>query len=54
MLGSLDIDQCMTDNGNCQQICNNTLPGFLCDCRDGYALNSDGYTCDGEWIDSNK
>ena len=39
----------MTDNGNCQQICNNALPGHVCDCRDGYILNGDGHSCDGKY-----
>ena len=35
----------MTDE--CQHICNNTIGSYVCDCRIGYALNSDGRTCRG-------
>ena len=43
----LDIDQCSTNNGGCQQICTNLLPGFACSCYNGFILNEDGTTCSG-------
>ena len=42
-----DIDECNFDNGGCEQVCNNTPGSFLCDCFHGYALNHDGFTCQG-------
>jgi len=43
----LDIDQCTSNNGGCQQICTNLLPGFVCSCYNGFILNDDGITCSG-------
>ena len=42
-----DIDQCLESNGGCSQICRNLIPGFECDCRQGFELNPDGFTCRG-------
>ncbi|XP_078575770.1 uncharacterized protein LOC144861669 [Branchiostoma floridae x Branchiostoma japonicum] len=41
-----DIDECATGNGGCSQNCSNTVGSFTCSCHDGYALNSDGTSCD--------
>ncbi|XP_019618512.1 PREDICTED: uncharacterized protein LOC109465602, partial [Branchiostoma belcheri] len=41
-----DIDECETNNGGCAQICTNTIGSFQCSCRDGFGLNTDGFTCD--------
>ena len=35
---SIDIDECETDNGGCEQICVNTLGSQLCSCRPGFTL----------------
>ena len=43
----LDIDECVVDNGGCNQICINTPGSSECVCKDGYALGSDGKTCAG-------
>ena len=43
-----DIDECSTKNGNCDQVCTNTVGLFNCSCNDGYSLNTDGETCDGQ------
>ncbi len=44
----IDIDECAEQLDECQQICNNTIGSYVCDCRIGYALNSDGRTCRGK------
>jgi len=44
----VDIDECEVDNGNCDEVCNNTLGSFVCDCRAGFALQPDGLTCGGK------
>ena len=44
----LDIDECLVDGGGCDQDCNNTFGSFVCSCSEGYMLNEDGYSCDGE------
>ena len=43
----LDINECATNMGGCQQLCVNTPGGFHCACNSGYTLNSDGITCSG-------
>ena len=41
----IDIDECLVANGNCEQICSNTIGSMECDCQDGYRLGSDGESC---------
>ena len=41
----LDINECATINGNCPQLCNNTVGSFTCGCNEGYLLSSDGRSC---------
>lgn len=43
-----DIDECETDNGNCQEQCNNTLGSYFCECAAGFALQPDERTCGGK------
>ena len=43
-----DIDECETDNGNCQEQCNNTLGSYFCECGVGFALQPDERTCGGK------
>ena len=43
-----DIDECETDNGNCQEQCNNTLGSYFCECGAGFALQPDERTCGGK------
>lgn len=31
-----DINECAVHNGNCSQICVNTVGGYMCECRQGY------------------
>ena len=47
-LCSLDIDECMEQTDNCEQICGNTIGSYKCFCRDGFIIDEDGYTCDGK------
>ena len=42
----LDRNECATNNGNCEQICTNTVGSHICSCESGYALNANGQTCD--------
>ena len=44
---SLDTNECANNNGNCEQLCNNTKGSFTCSCQSGYILNVDQRTCDG-------
>ena len=45
----LDIDECLTNNGGCHHNCQNSEGSFRCSCNDGYQLNSDGYSCEGNY-----
>ena len=47
VLMSVDYDECAVNNGDCQQLCYNLIPGRQCDCLEGYTLNGNGQTCNG-------
>ena len=48
MMLSLDFDECAVSNGGCSHQCNNTAPGYRCECPDPeLSLSSDGMTCVG-------
>ncbi|XP_063712546.1 fibulin-1-like [Symsagittifera roscoffensis] len=34
-----DVDECLSDNGQCAQICMNTAGSFVCECRDGFEVD---------------
>jgi len=40
-----DTNECLVNNGGCDQICENTVGSFLCHCRENYKLEPDGRTC---------
>ena len=42
-----DINECATNNGNCGQVCTNTVGSYTCSCNSGYSLNADARTCAG-------
>ena len=42
-----DINECAINNGNCTQLCVNTIGNYSCSCVSGYALNVNRRTCDG-------
>lgn len=41
----LDLDECATDEGNCQHECVNTLGSYICTCHNGYTLHENGRDC---------
>ena len=43
-----DVDECTNNNGRCEQVCNNTIGSFLCDCVTGYRLDGNGLNCSGK------
>ena len=43
-----DVNECLTNNGGCSQICTNTHGSFQCSCYSGYALVADNLGCDGK------
>ena len=45
----LDFDECVNEmDNNCAQMCQNTNGSYSCECRDGYSLASNGYSCSGK------
>ena len=44
-----DHDECATDHDNCDQNCHNTHGSFYCTCNNGWRLDGNGYTCNGEY-----
>lgn len=40
-----DINECVTENGGCGQICENVEGSYYCDCDEGYTLDPDGFGC---------
>ena len=44
----VDIDECAMNTDGCDQQCINTLGSFMCNCSEGYLINDDGFSCDGE------
>ena len=43
----IDIDECAENTDNCSQNCSDTLGSYQCVCYDGYTLDSDQHTCNG-------
>ena len=43
----LDANECLMQNGGCEQICINTRGSYFCGCHYGYQLASDGRSCYG-------
>ena len=43
-----DIDECSEHKHNCEQVCNDTVPGFECSCNYGYRLKHDNASCESE------
>ena len=35
---------------NCEHYCHQYEHGVRCSCRDGFELNDNGYSCDGQWL----
>lgn len=41
----IDINECKTNNGGCEQNCTNKIGAFECSCNEKFVLNDDGKTC---------
>ena len=46
----VDINECMSNNGGCEQICVNNIGSYSCDCHEGYDVDVDGLNCSGMLI----
>lgn len=42
---SLDVDECVVNNGGCQHICVNTMGSYECRCKEGFFLSDNQHTC---------
>ena len=42
-----DIDECLDNNGGCNQGCTNVNGSYECSCDAGYFLSDDQHTCVG-------
>jgi len=42
-----DIDECLTNNGECDQVCINIEGSYRCTCHQGYSYNDDSGNCVG-------
>ena len=42
-------DLCATGDHDCEQVCVSSPGSYTCACREGFTLNSDGKTCNGQW-----
>ena len=40
------VNECQTNNGDCEQVCTDLTVGFECGCNEGFVLNDDGQSCD--------
>uniref|UniRef100_UPI003590046C uncharacterized protein n=1 Tax=Myxine glutinosa TaxID=7769 RepID=UPI003590046C len=40
-----DVDECLENNGGCEQLCSNVAGSFRCSCHHGYLLSPDGQSC---------
>ena len=43
----LDINECSSDYGGCDQYCNNSIGSYECSCSIGFSLSSDRHNCSG-------
>ena len=49
----LDTNECLDNNGGCDQICVNTIGSYSCDCKSGYLLQSNDRDCTGNFSNWN-
>ncbi len=47
----LDVNECIIDNGGCEQSCTNSEGNFNCSCNSGYELDSNGFNCSGNYAE---
>jgi hypothetical protein len=43
----LDMNECLLNNGGCEQTCRNVPGSCQCGCHSGYRLSNDMKTCQG-------
>ena len=43
----IDINECSSQNGGCEQNCQNTIGSYSCSCLTGYLMDINSYNCTG-------
>jgi hypothetical protein len=43
-----DVDECMVNNGGCQELCDDQEGSYSCSCAQGHILAPDMHSCQGE------
>lgn len=43
--GCMNVDECLTGEAKCEQLCFDTSPGYTCGCHPGYTLAADNVSC---------
>ncbi len=44
------VNECLTNNGGCAQVCTDTLVSFVCSCNEGFTLASNNFDCIGKKV----
>ena len=45
---NLDANECLVENGGCEQRCVNKEGSYQCECNQGFQLQTDMRTCEGK------
>ena len=48
------MDECSINNGECEQMCNNTIGSFYCTCGSGYQLDENRTNCSGTILSNSR
>ncbi len=46
LLFAIDRDECLENNGGCEQICENFFQSYACKCTSGFHLKEDQLSCE--------
>ena len=54
VISCIDVNECSVLNGDCSQLCTNTIGSYFCTCISGYFLTVNNKTCNGESVINSK
>ena len=46
------VNECVDENGGCQQMCSDTAASYVCSCHNGFSLATNEHSCNGRFISS--